>query len=212
VNSMSDLWHQDVPEGFIGSVWNTMALAQRHTFQVLTKRHARMRSVLKRWQDAGWYWRRDDMMWCGPLSGPLPNVWCGVSVENQRWADIRVPALLDTPVAVRWLSCEPLLGPVDLTCCGGVNAIYKDWAGGPGGGTGAPHPFADWVVIGGESGPGYREMNIDWLVNLAGQCQDEGIPVWIKQDSGPRSGMQGRIPDDIWKLKQFPGDVTEGRL
>lgn len=203
VNSMSDLFHAEVASGFIGSVWNTMALAERHTFQLLTKRHGRLRSLLKRWEDAGWYWRREDVVWCGPLGGPLPNVWCGVSVENQKWADIRVPALLDTPAAMRWLSCEPLLGPLDLLNCAGVSAIERDWIGGPGGGSGSPHPLVDWVVVGGESGPGRRPMDLRWLESIVSQCQEAEVPVWVKQDSGPRSGQQGRIPDELF-IQEFP--------
>lgn len=114
VNSMSDLFHKDVPDGFIGSVWNTMALTPQHTYQILTKRPGRMRSLLQRWANNGWHWRDKDMRWCGPLTGPLPNVQLGVSVEDQRWADIRVPALVETPAAVRFVSCEPLLGAVNL--------------------------------------------------------------------------------------------------
>lgn len=183
VNSMSDLFHANVPETFIGSVWNTMALAERHTFQVLTKRHARMRSMLNRWADAGWTWRRDDMVWCGPLKRPLANVWCGTSVENQPWADIRIPALRETPAAVRFLSCEPLLGPIDF------RGALTDGIG--------------WVIVGGESGRGHRELNIDWIASIAEQCAAAGVPLWVKQDGGPKPGQQGRIPDDLW-IHQFP--------
>lgn len=185
VNSMSDLFHADVEDGFIGSVWNTMALAEQHTFQVLTKRHARMKSLLTRWQDAGWYWREAGMRWCGPLSGPLPNVWLGVSAEDQHWANLRVPGLLHTPAAVRFLSCEPLLGEIDF------REQLNEGNG------------IDWVIVGGESGPGHRPMNVDWLAWIVQQCQDSGVPVWVKQDSGPRSGMQGRIPDDLF-VQEFP--------
>jgi protein gp37 len=115
VNSMSDLFHKDVPEEFIGSVWNTIALTPQHTYQILTKRPGRMRSLLRRWAADGWCWRDKDMRWCGPVAGPLPNVWLGVSCEDQRWADCRVPALLETPAVVRFVSCEPLLGAVDLS-------------------------------------------------------------------------------------------------
>ena len=112
---------------------------------------------------------------------PLPNVWLGVSVENQRWARIRIPALLDTPAAVRWLSCEPLLGAIDLDDCGGISAINRDWVGGPSGGSGAPHPFVDWVVVGGESGRGARPMHPDWARSLREQCQAAGVPFLFKQ-------------------------------
>jgi protein gp37 len=210
VNSMGDLFHEDVPDGFIGSVFDVMALTPQHTYQVLTKRHARMRSLITRWQEqaadrphAGASFRRHDMMWSEPRLWPLPNVWLGVSVEDQKWADIRIPALLGTPAAVRFLSCEPLLGPVDLHWCGGLDALERDWCGGPGGGTGAPHPLVDWVIAGGESGRGFRTMDVRWLTSIVDQCRDAGVPVFVKQDSNRSDGHQGRIPDDYW-VHQFP--------
>ena len=127
VNSMSDLFHDAVPREYLVEIFAVMAAAERHTFQVLTKRHARMRALLNddafiaevefaaRHHRAGAKnstpsWGADDEMpW------PLPNVWLGVSVETQQWADIRIPALEDTPAAIRFLSCEPLLGPLDLS-------------------------------------------------------------------------------------------------
>jgi protein gp37 len=135
VNSMSDLFHKDVPDSFIIDVFAVMALTPQHTYQILTKRHARMRSLLRQpmfWTRVGRQARHmgyaydrsanylsdgrniyDTNVW--EQLDRLPNVWLGVSVENQKWADIRIPALLDTPAAVRWISAEPLLGPVDLS-------------------------------------------------------------------------------------------------
>ena len=203
VNSMSDLFHDDVPDEFIAQVFAVMAATPRHTYQLLTKRHARMRSFLRGECKCGaghapGVHLRSAIEWAatphsptyvpGLESGlyhrtqwPLLNVWLGVSVENQQWADIRVPALLDTPAAVRWLSCEPLLGPVDLTSCNGVNALEQDWIGGPGAGSGAPHPFVDWVVVGGESGPGARPMHPDWARSLRDQCTAADVPFFMKQ-------------------------------
>lgn len=187
VNSMSDLFHADVPVEFIAKVFAVMAATPRHTYQLLTKRHGRMRSVLndpkfrqsvqRRIPYAGGnpYAHKHYKLW------PLPNVWLGVSVEDQQWADIRIPALLDTPAAVRWISAEPLLGPVDLHNCDGVDAIEKDWIGGPGGGSGAPHPFLRWVVAGGESGPDARPMHPDWARSLRDQCTAAGVPFFFKQ-------------------------------
>src|SRR6185312_7528769 len=107
VNSMSDLFHPEVPEDYIRRVFEVMALSKRHTFQVLTKRPGPMRSLLQRWERQ----RRtngttplDFMPW------PLPNVHLGVSAEDQKWADVRIPILLETPAAVRFVSAEPLLG------------------------------------------------------------------------------------------------------
>ncbi|WP_416906212.1 DUF5131 family protein [Micromonospora echinospora] len=119
VNSMSDLFHARVPREFVGKVFAVMAATPQHTYQVLTKRPDRMARILN---DLAWrssvYLRESTLDLRGPAREippwPLPNVWLGTSVEDQRAADLRIPALLDTPAAVRWLSCEPLLGPVDL--------------------------------------------------------------------------------------------------
>lgn len=215
VSDMGDLFHQDVPDEFIAQVFGVMAATPRHTYQVLTKRHARMRSLLSNY---GWWTRvvyyalgyedhpggeRRGPTQTQPDGCALLNVWLGVSAEDQRWADIRIPALLETPAAVRFASCEPLLGFQDLTNVAGINALDRDWVGGPSGGTGAPHPLLSWVIAGGESGPGHRPMEIRWLESIVDQCTIAGVPVWVKQDSGPRAGQQGRIPDELW-IKQFP--------
>lgn len=117
VNSLADLFHEDVPDEFIAKAFAVMRSAPQHTFQVLTKRHARMRSLLRTLRFEGMV--VEAALGLGmPYATepwPLPNVWVGVSVENQQWADIRIPALLETPAAVRWLSCEPLLGPLEIS-------------------------------------------------------------------------------------------------
>ncbi len=180
VNSLSDLFHAEVPDRFIAEVFAVMAMASRHQFQVLTKRPGRMRSLLNRPEFAADVYVRVAERGGTPLPDPwwpLPNLWLGASVENQRWADIRVPALLDTLAAVRFLSCEPLLGPVDLHWCGGVDALEPDWCAG----MGAPHPFVDWVIIGGESGPGARPMHLDWAQGIVDQCRDAGVAAFVKQ-------------------------------
>lgn len=173
VNSMSDLFHQDVPDEHIAEVWAAMAHAYEHTFQVLTKRHARMRSLLNSDRfhllAADAYERRG-----GPFdaAGPgimLPNVWLGVSVETQQWADARIPALLDAPAAVRFVSAEPLLGPVDL-----ARWVPSEFM--------APAQRSlDWVIAGGESGPGARPMHPDWARSLRDQCVSAGVPFLFKQ-------------------------------
>ena len=98
-------------------------------------------------------------------------MWLGVSVEDQKWADIRIPALLDTPAAVRFLSCEPLLGPVDLAIACRASHIKL----------GPLDPKPDWVIVGGESGPGARPMELRWARSLRYQCNDAGIPFLFKQ-------------------------------
>ncbi len=214
VNSMSDLFHDQVPEGFVGSVWDTMARTPRHTYQILTKRHARMRAMLKRWEACGprgWQWRRDDGLWCGPLDGPLPNVHLGVSVEDQRWADIRIPALMETPAAIRFLSMEPLLGPVTLSRLH-AHCPAHDFAGGF---CSSPCPdlrVPDWVIVGGESGPNARPMQAEWVRSIIRQCQDTGIPVFVKQlgtvwarehGADSHGGDWGFWPEDL-RVREFP--------
>ncbi|WP_255789380.1 DUF5131 family protein [Mycobacteroides abscessus] len=179
VNSMSDLFHDKVPDEYIARVFAVMALAPQHTFQLLTKRHGRMRTLLRDGEfqqqvyDA---WGQLEMpkgrpsMEDWPWSGwPLPNVWLGVSAEDQKRADLRIPALLDTPAAVRFVSAEPLLGPIDLH----GDPIGKDsvfWIG-----------HLDWVIVGGESGPGARPMHPDWARSMRDQCVAAGVPFLFKQ-------------------------------
>lgn len=186
VNSMSDLFHDGVPSEFIARVFAVMALTPQHTYQVLTKRHGRMRSLLSAEQFMAWaYAATCEYGWAGkPLPAwPLPNVWLGVSVEDQKRADLRVPVLLDTPAAVRWLSCEPLLGPVDLRRIGGgrINALAGDVLDDTGVVYAACPSALDWVVVGGESGPGARPMHPDWARSLRDQCVEAAVPYFFKQ-------------------------------
>ncbi len=223
VNSMSDLFHEQVPDEFIAQVFAVMSIAKEHTFQVLTKRHGRMRSLLTSPEfprmvtaaKVGPGWKHLNESWW-----PLPNVWLGVSVEDQKWADIRIPALLETPAAVRFLSCEPLLGPIDLTripdgrnayggprsmnalreCCPrcggwgvdcGIDGVHMVKR--PGG--------IDWVIVGGESGPHFRAMDPVWAAQLRDQCTAAGVPFLFKQWGGrtPKAGgreLDGRIWDE----------------
>lgn len=198
VTSMGDLLHKDVPTEFIAQVFAVMAGCPRHIFQQLTKRHGRLCSLLN--DDQFWYRVAVHASRIGYQPGApvtvllpehdgrysLPNVHVGVSAEDQHWAGIRLDTLGVTPAAVRWASLEPLLGPINLS-------PWLSWL--------------DWVVVGGESGPGHRPMDIAWLESIVAQCQDAGVAVHVKQASGPRSGMQGNIPGDLWALKQFPGDM-----
>lgn len=156
VNSMSDLFHQDIHDDFIGMVFRTMARAPQHTFQVLTKRAERMQRLLTHPKMRGFV---------GDAPWPLPNVWIGVSVEDQATADKRIPLLLDTPAAVRWISAEPLLAPIDLA----EHGLH----GGPG--------QLDWVVVGGESGPKARPMHPEWARGLRDQCAAAAVPFLFKQ-------------------------------
>lgn len=181
VCSQADLFHDDVPDEYIARVFAVMAEAPRHTFQVLTKRHGRMRSLLSvpEWprilqiardnMHSEWDPRWDDDAVSDWYTWPLPNVWLGVSTEDQKHADLRIPALLDTPAAVRWISAEPLLGPIDL---------IQHFGSGPAFG----NPAAlDWVVAGGESGPRARPMHPDWARSLRDQCVEAVVPFQFKQ-------------------------------
>jgi protein gp37 len=185
VNSMSDLFHKDIPDEYIARVFAVMALAPRHTFQVLTKRHGRMRSLLSspEWSELLVDVQlTDDEHWPRDLDPeqPLPNVWLGVSAEDQHWATIRLDALRQTPAAVRFVSMEPLLG-----------AIETDLAG------------IDWVIVGGESGRGARPMNLDWARSIRDQCAAAGVAFHYKQqgsgDGGPKSrrDLDGRTWDEF---------------
>jgi len=184
VNSMSDLFHDDVPAGFIADVFTIMEQAAQHTFQVLTKRPERMLELHLKWP---------------------PNVWAGVSVENQQAADERIPLLLQTPAAVRFLSCEPLLEPVDLVGVRFDRHTRMNVLSGRGITTrpgvipqSIPNAFCeriDWVIVGGESGPGARPMHPDWVRSIRDECEIAGVPFFFKQWGGVNKGRAGRILD-----------------
>lgn len=225
LDSMFDLFHKDVPDSYIVEVFAVMALTPQHTYQVLTKRHGRMRALLRTgefWYQVGRKARHLGYAYdqaANYLGGGqniydttewehrrhLDNVWLGVSVENQEWADTRIPALLDTPASVRFLSCEPLIGPVDLAAwmphgrarweCQGRHRFYSGaaleicpscqrvgyWCGshvGNGRPNGQP---IDWVIVGGESGPRSRPMNPDWARAVRDRCVAAGVPYFFKQ-------------------------------
>ncbi len=225
VDSMSDLFHEDVPFDFIDRVFAVMALCPQHTFQILTKRPARMGEYFNapiplsdrannvagmhptringklftwgepiRWGQRGW---NDDPYDRRPWPGwPLKNVWLGTSVEDQQRADERIPELLKCPAAVRFLSCEPLLGAIDLSREPYPLAIYSEAKGcqfrsqpgnqligfGEGGyrKISAP-PRISWVIAGGESGPKARPTNVAWIRSIVEQCKAAGVACFVKQ-------------------------------
>lgn len=176
VNSLSDLLHDAISVEFIAQVFAVMSLAEQHTFLLLTKRHGRLRSLLNSPTfQAAWLAAHAELTaqprvqraaGLGEISlaarWPLPNLWLGVSVESQHAADLRIPALLDTPAVVRWLSCEPLLGPVNLRHHIGADGV-------------------DWVVVGGESGRDARRMDPSWARGLLEQCGTAAVPAFYKQ-------------------------------
>jgi len=244
VNSMSDLFHDDVPDEYIGSVFEVMAKAPQHTFQILTKRPGRMRSLLKRWAVQGeaesWagpgtaVFRRRDKVWVGPISWPLPNVWLGVSAEDQRWADVRIPVLLDTPAAVRFVSAEPLLGPIDfreaLRPTAFVCGRGPGWSGDDDRAMAAvlrsavqkmarersekEPTFLDWVIVGGESGRGARPMHPRWVRTIRDQCAASDVVAfhfkqWGEWASAPWHGDDGATHAFTGGAYEQHGQVVE---
>ncbi|KOX55116.1 hypothetical protein ADL19_13530 [Streptomyces purpurogeneiscleroticus] len=195
VNSMSDLFHESVPDEWIDCVFAVMALTPTHTFQVLTKRAARMRAYLSDLDTPGRIrgWIESHEAHSGPVAHfphlgpegrwPLPNVWLGVSAEDQRRADERVPDLLFTPAAVRFVSAEPLLGPIDFDRIRIGNDALHVWnaLGQRIGDIGAAGVRLDWVIVGGESGPGARPMHPDWARQIRDACAAADVAFHFKQ-------------------------------
>jgi protein gp37 len=214
VNSMSDLFHEKLSDKAIDRVFAVMLAADWHDFLVLTKRPERARAYLttadrsERIQavvDAEL--RANRRLGGGPdrratmIAGrrlPLPNVWIGASVEDQRSADERVPILLDTPAAVRWLSVEPLLGPVELQDedTSYLRGIALDLVADPIG-----TPGLDWIVVGGESGPGARPCRVSWIRDLVRQCDAADVPVFVKQ--------LGAVPFEDQDASEWPAAWPE---
>jgi protein gp37 len=172
VNSMSDLFHPSVPAEFVTECFKTIAAASIHQFQILTKRPTYMaRLVPSILQELS-------------LQEPPANVWLGTSVENQEWAQKRIPPLLATPASVRFLSCEPLLGPLDLT-----KYLARTRQRPPG--SSALH----WVIVGGESGHGARPMQLAWARQIRDDCRDRDVPFFFKQWGGRTPKAGGRELD-----------------
>jgi protein gp37 len=163
VNSMSDLFHEDVPVEFIDRVFETMRKAHWHTFQVLTKRAERMADYVKRRAADGYF-----------LSKEQPNTWLGVSIENEDYV-ARADVLVGLPVAVRFLSCEPLLGPVKL------NGVLRGQGG------------INWVIAGGESGHRARPVEEAWIESLRLECEAAGVAFFFKQWGGKNKAKAGRL-------------------
>jgi len=197
VNSMADLFHADIPADYIGQIFAVMASSAAHQFQILTKRHARMRALLasRDFHDLvidKW----GDLFVQGPSRAqlvpaqhwPLPNVWLGTSIESDKYV-WRADALRETPAAVRFLSCEPLLGPLPSLDLTGI----------------------DWVIAGGESGPRHRQMDPDWVRDLRDRCVMAGVAFFFKQYAGRSPKAGGRELDGhIWD--QYPEPITPAQI
>jgi protein gp37 len=213
VNSMSDLFHEDVPDEFIDKIFAVMALAPQHIFQALTKRPERMlrycqtddssnheydpdlggeatRDAFIEGQAQAIYEKRhgEDPSMCLAVHQPLKNVWLGVSVEDQATADERIPLLLQTPAAVRFVSYEPALSPVDFWTyltesegcanCGDDSFPLGHCCDDP---AIVTTPALDWIIAGSESGPRARPAELDWYRSLRDQCSAAGVPFFLKQ-------------------------------
>jgi protein gp37 len=180
VNSLSDVFHKDVPFEFVAAMFGVMGLAQDHTFQILTKRHERMVEFYEWMVTASAKRNMTPFQFClrvmekkAPditipgelyqghvaLNWPLDNVWMGVSVEDQERCEERIPYLQQVPAAVRFLSMEPMVGEVNDLDLAGIH----------------------WVILGGESGPGSRPMNPEWVRYVRDRCDEEGVPFFMKQ-------------------------------
>lgn len=241
VNSMSDLFHENIPFEFIASIFAVMSVTTRHTYQVLTKRPERMKEFFE-WVlgDAHIYdfsadekisghwpehieWDKCGYDNCGPLF-PYENIWIGVSVEDQQTADERIIQLLRCPAAVRWLSIEPMLGPIlfrpyTLTERPCFVCSIEDKLDEPRGTQ--SHPIncgwrhdndkrgsgIDWIVVGGESGPKAREMKTRWIDSIVNQCCENNVPLFVKQmGSYNHKGAGANI--DEWpkhlRIREYP--------
>lgn len=171
VNSMSDLFHEDIPDEFIKSVFKTMSACPQHTFQILTKRSERLRS----------------------LAAELPwseNIWMGVSVEDERVLQ-RIKDLQSTPAKIKFLSCEPLIGPLERLVLRGIH----------------------WVIVGGESGPRARRMDPLWAASVLRQCKAAGVAFFMKQMGGKqdKGGDIKRIPLGL-RIRQYPRAPAASQL
>jgi len=211
VCDMSDLFHEKVPQEWIAKIFQVMFRADWHTYQILTKRAGRMREIM---QDLTTY----STMFGGK---PLPHVWLGVSVENQRFADERIPMLLETPAAVRWISAEPLLGPINLDFIGPVGSSksaigcrpcnWKQQTATAQSGGHTCHesrPKLDWIVCGFESGPHARPGHPNWARSLRDQAVAASIPFFFKQWGEWAPAVRANAEGDItWPAPEHDKSV-----
>lgn len=200
VCSMSDIFHHNIPDVWRHKVFAVAAMCPQHQFQILTKRPENM---LCYFADNPWDSIANEIMniednpCLGHLADELKemsaddylnNLWLGTTVENQNYADKRIPFLLHTPAKIRWLSVEPLLEKTNL------DLSYSSLA----------ETRIDWVVVGGESGGKRRQCKVEWIKDVIQQCDSANVDIFVKQDSHRFSGQQGRISDADWQRKEFP--------
>ena len=210
--SLGDWLDPEVPVEWLADMLDVVRRCPGLDFLLLTKRpdlfRKRIGTCLD--NDKGTFpdsYRIFLLAWLGETrfvrAEPPPNVWIGTSVEDQKRADDRIPALLKIPAKVRFLSVEPLLEKVNLDFW--YDACEEEY--GPYPGSHNPTNELHWVIVGGESGPHRRDCGVAAIVDVARQCQEAGVPCFVKQDVSARPGQQGRIPDDIWSLNSSRSDL-----
>jgi protein gp37 len=197
VASMSDLFHEDVSGGFLFEVFEVMRLAPQHTYMILTKRPERVLSFYRRSDDSTW---RSEVF--------TDNIWFGATIEDQARADERTPISMEIPTAVRFVSIEPMLGPVDLRHVQTQDVEIDALTGNHG----VKRPLAgrsdrrlDWVICGGETGPGARPMHPDWVRSLRDQCREAGVPFFFKSWGDWVPSDQAQAPSGLHEPGRWHG-------
>ncbi len=208
VCSMTDLFGEFVSDEMIERVLSVMAACPQHEFLVLTKRAARQRDFFSR-RGGDFFLVTPDRTEARVLNWPLPNVWLGTSIEDRRRAIERLPALMETPAAVRFVSAEPLLESIIAPLQPYLDTVETE-------NNGPIHHALDWIIVGGESGRRARPFDLDWAAEIVAECQRAGVPVFVKQVGAkpirftaefwcddPKGGDPAEWPEAI-RVRQFP--------
>lgn len=199
--SMCDWLDDEVPIEWLADFLKLIHATPNLDWLLLTKRPENFKSRFAELDDWAENWPADAWVYNWLNGAPPSNVWLGVSVEDQKRADQRIPQLLQILAKIRFLSVEPLLEPINLWLGSGQSdalgrRLRGDYS--------YERRLLDWVIVGGESGKDRRDCGVEAIVDVANQCVAAGMPCFVKQDCAFKPGQQGRIPNEIWKLKQFP--------
>lgn len=185
--SWSDFFHEDA-DSWREDAWSIIEATPHHTYQILTKRPERIAPFLR--------------------GRAVPHhVWLGISAETQEYLENRSHWLQMIEADTLFWSCEPLLGKIDALGCFAYCPLHDFDSGFCVGPCVSKRKAVHWVIVGGESGPNRRPMKIEWLESIVDQCHAAGVPCFVKQDSALRPGQQGRIPNELWAMKQFPATI-----